>query len=180
MTPEACTLRRKISPYRPSETTPSWMRAPPPSLMPMIGQPFRHGEVEDLDDLLAVHLAEGAAEHGDVLGEDRHRPAVDGAVTGDDAVAERALGLHAEVGRPVPGELVELGERPGVEQRVDPLAGGHLARGVLLLDRALAAGVRGFLHAPLEIGQLARGRVDVDVVGDVLPAAVEFGAAHPP
>ena len=39
MTPEACTLRRKISPYRPSETTPSWMRAPPPSLMPMIGQP---------------------------------------------------------------------------------------------------------------------------------------------
>ncbi len=39
MTPEACTLRRKISPYRPSETTPSWMRAPAPSLMPMIGQP---------------------------------------------------------------------------------------------------------------------------------------------
>ena len=39
MTPDACTLRRKISPYRPSETTPSWMRAPAPSLMPMIGQP---------------------------------------------------------------------------------------------------------------------------------------------
>ena len=39
MTPEACTLRRKISPYRPSETTPSWMRAPAPSLMPMIGHP---------------------------------------------------------------------------------------------------------------------------------------------
>ena len=39
ITPEACTLRRKISPYRPSETTPSWIRAPAPSLMPMIGQP---------------------------------------------------------------------------------------------------------------------------------------------
>ena len=39
ITPEACTLRRKISPYRPRETTPSWMRAPPESLMPMIGQP---------------------------------------------------------------------------------------------------------------------------------------------
>ena len=39
MTPEACTLRRKISPYSPRETTPSWMRAPAPSLMPMIGQP---------------------------------------------------------------------------------------------------------------------------------------------
>ena len=39
MTPEACTLRLKISAYRPSATTPSWMRAPPESLMPMIGQP---------------------------------------------------------------------------------------------------------------------------------------------
>ena len=39
MTPEARTLRKKISPYRPSETTPSWMRAPPESLMPTTGQP---------------------------------------------------------------------------------------------------------------------------------------------
>ena len=39
ITPLAWTLRRKISPYRPSETTPSWIRAPAPSLMPMIGQP---------------------------------------------------------------------------------------------------------------------------------------------
>ena len=39
MTPEAIVLRRKISPYMPSETTPSWMRAPPPSLMPMSGTP---------------------------------------------------------------------------------------------------------------------------------------------
>ena len=39
MTPEAWTLRRKISAYRPSETTPSWMRAPAPSLMPISGQP---------------------------------------------------------------------------------------------------------------------------------------------
>ena len=38
-TPEAWTLRRKISANRPSATTPSWMRAPPPSLMPMTGQP---------------------------------------------------------------------------------------------------------------------------------------------
>ena len=40
MTPEAWTLRRKISAYRPSATTPSWMRAPPESLMPMTGQPI--------------------------------------------------------------------------------------------------------------------------------------------
>ena len=50
-----------------------------------------HREVEDLDDLLAVHLAERAAEHGDVLAEHADRPAVDGAVAGDHAVAERAV-----------------------------------------------------------------------------------------
>ena len=37
MTPDAWTLRRKISPYSPSETTPSWMRAPPESLSPTTG-----------------------------------------------------------------------------------------------------------------------------------------------
>lgn len=39
MTPEAWVFRRKISPYLPSATTPSWMRAPPESRMPMIGTP---------------------------------------------------------------------------------------------------------------------------------------------
>ncbi|CAH0320995.1 hypothetical protein SRABI91_05430 [Rhodococcoides fascians] len=39
ITPEARTLRWKISPYNPRETTPSWMRAPAPSLMPTNGRP---------------------------------------------------------------------------------------------------------------------------------------------
>jgi hypothetical protein len=37
ITPDAAVFRRKISPYLPSATTPSWMRAPPESRMPMIG-----------------------------------------------------------------------------------------------------------------------------------------------
>src|SRR5215472_14544875 len=41
-------------------------------------------EVEELDDLLAVHLAEAAPEHGDVLAEHAHRPAVYRAVPRDD------------------------------------------------------------------------------------------------
>ena len=40
-TPEASTLRRKMSAYPPSETTPSWIRAPPESLSPITGAPFR-------------------------------------------------------------------------------------------------------------------------------------------
>ena len=39
-TPEACTFRQKISAYPASETTPSWIRAPPESLMPITGQPY--------------------------------------------------------------------------------------------------------------------------------------------
>ncbi len=39
ITPEARVLRKKISANRPSATTPSWMRAPPPSLIPITGQP---------------------------------------------------------------------------------------------------------------------------------------------
>src|SRR5213078_2134119 len=38
-TPEARVLRRKISAYPASETTPSWIRAPPESLRPMTGVP---------------------------------------------------------------------------------------------------------------------------------------------
>src|SRR2546430_16898050 len=38
-TPEARVLRRKMSAYPASEATPSWIRAPPESLSPMIGTP---------------------------------------------------------------------------------------------------------------------------------------------
>ena len=40
MTPDAMVLRKKMSAYPPSETTPSWIRAPPESLRPMSGAPF--------------------------------------------------------------------------------------------------------------------------------------------
>ena len=40
-TPDAWTLRQKISAYPASETTPSWMRAPPESLIPTTGHPTR-------------------------------------------------------------------------------------------------------------------------------------------
>jgi hypothetical protein len=172
ITPEASTLRRRDH---------ALLDARAAALVDADdGAAVLHGEVEDLDDLLAVDLAETAPEHGDVLGEDGDRPAVDGAVPGDDAVAERALLLHPEVRGPVAGELVELGERALVQQRLEPLAGRHLARGVLPLDRPFGSCVRRLLHPAFEIGQLAGGGVDVDVVGDVLPRVLEFGRGHGP
>jgi hypothetical protein len=80
----------------------------------------------------------------------------------------------------VPGELVELGEGAGVEEHVDPLARRSLPLSVLLLDRPLGAGVRRLLDPALEIGELAGGRVDVDVAGDGLPGALDLGRGHGP
>ncbi len=75
------------------------------------------GQVHDLDDLLAVDLAEAAAEDGGVLREDADVAAVDRAVAGDDAVAERTVVGQAEVGAAVTSEGVELDERSFVEER---------------------------------------------------------------
>ena len=99
------------------------------------------GHVHDLDHLLRHDLAERAAEDREVLAEDEDRAAVDLPVAGDDGVAPGPVLLHVEVVGPVADEGVELLEGAGVEQLLDPLAGGELALGVLLLDRRLGGGV---------------------------------------
>ena len=158
-TPDRCTFRLKISAYNPRETTPSWIRAPPPSLMPDHRPAGLQREIQYLDDLFAVDLAERPAEDGDVLGEHADVPAVDGAVAGDDAVAVRPVVGQPEVGRAVPGERVELDERSRVQQHVDPLAGGLLALGVLPFDGLGRPGVHVFVQPAVEVGQLAGGGV---------------------
>jgi hypothetical protein len=65
----------------------------------------------------------------------------------------------------VPDQRVQLDERAGVEQLVDPLAGGLAALGVLALHRGLAAGVHRGGHPLMQVGQLARGGVDVGLAG---------------
>ena len=99
------------------------------------------GEVHHLDHLLGHHLAERAAEDGEVLAEDEDGAAVDLAVAGDHGVAPGPVLVHLEVGGAVTDEGVELLEGARVEQLLDPLAGGHLALGVLLLDRRVGGRV---------------------------------------
>ena len=102
-------------------------------------RPRLHRHVLDLDDLLRMGLRQRAAEHGKILGEDEGLAAVDGAPAGDDAVAGHLVLLHAELGRAVLDEHVELLERALVEQKLDALARGQFAAGVLRLDALLAA-----------------------------------------
>ena len=64
----------------------------------------------------------------------------------------------------MPGQRVEFDEGVLVQQRQDALAGGQLALGVHLLDRRLADRVQRLFGPPAQVGQLARGGVDVDLV----------------
>ncbi len=102
-------------------------------------RPRLHRHVLDLDDLAGVGLRQRAAEHREVLGEDEDGAAVDRAPAGDDAVAGDFLRAHAELGRAVLDEHVELLERALVHQQVDALARGELAALVLRLDARRAA-----------------------------------------
>ena len=115
------------------------MRAPPESLSPDHRRADAHGVVHDLADLLRMRLAERAAEDGEVLTEHENQPAVDGAATGDDAIARNALLRHAEVGAPVFDEHVVFLERAVVEKQLQALAGRELALRVLTFDARLAA-----------------------------------------
>ena len=61
----------------------------------------------------------------------------------------------------MPGELVQLGERPRVQQQLDPLAGRLLALGVLLLHRGGRPGMHRLVDPAIQVGKLARGRMDI-------------------
>ena len=117
-------------------------------------RPDLRGEVHDLAHLLRHHLAERAAEDGEVLAEDEHRPAVDRPVAGDHGVAVGPLLVHVELVRAVADEGVELLERARVEQLLDPLARGQLALRVLLLDRLLGGRVDRLLAQLAQVGEL--------------------------
>ena len=65
----------------------------------------------------------------------------------------------------MPGQLVQLGEGARVEQLLDPLAGGLLAPGVLLLHRPGRARVDRLVVASVQVGQPAGGGVQVRGVG---------------
>jgi len=107
----------------------------------------------DLQDLLGVRARQGAAEHGEVLGEDEDDAAIDAAPAGDDAVTRDPLLVHAELADPVLDEHVELFERALVEEQVDPLPGRQLALGMLAGDPLLAPAQTRLLAALLEFFQ---------------------------
>ena len=104
-----------------------------------------HGEVHDLADLPRVGFGERATEHGEVLGEDEHRPPMHASGAHHHSVAGDALGVHPEVMSLMHHQLVHLRERALVEEELEALAGGFFPGLVLALDA---------LRPPAEVGGL--------------------------
>lgn len=63
-----------------------------------------------------MRFAERAAEHPEIVGVNEHRPIVYRAPAGYHPVAVRAFGLHAEAGRAMAPQRLDLLERALVEQ----------------------------------------------------------------
>src|SRR5690606_35259398 len=82
------------------------------------------GEVHGIGDLAAEHLADRAAVHGLVVGDDHHGPAVDGAPAGDHAVA-----VHGIAAAGLAHQFAEFDEAALVDEHAHALAGaGDLLR----------------------------------------------------
>src|SRR5262245_4845408 len=90
-----------------------------------------HRHVHYLADLLRHHPAETATEHGEVLGIDVNQTAVDGAVTGDDRVAQVLLLVQAEIDAVVRAQTIDLDKTTVVEQNIEALARQELSLLVL-------------------------------------------------
>ena len=81
---------------------------------------------------------------------DINQAAFDAAVAGDESVAIDFLFGHAEIVAAVRDQLVGLFEGALVEQKLDALAGGHLAFLVLALAALGASAIFSQLVAPFE------------------------------
>ncbi len=100
---------------------------------------YLHRMIHDLANLLRMRFGERAAEHREVLRENKHHTAIDGAVADHHAVTGNLGVSHVEVGTAVLNEHVPFFERTWIEQQFDALASSQLALGMLRVDTFLAA-----------------------------------------
>jgi hypothetical protein len=95
--------------------------------------------VHNLADFFRVGFGQRTAEYRKVLAVNEHNTAVDGSVTGHDAIPGDPVFGHAEIGAPVFDEHVPFFETACIKQQLDALAGRKLALLVLGIDAIPAA-----------------------------------------
>ena len=94
---------------------------------------------------------------------ERHQPAVDGAIAGDQPVTEQFFLLHPESMGAVNRQGVELHEGVLIQKHLDTFAGGVLSAVVLLLYGGFPSGGQGLITTTPELGELASGGGHVSV-----------------
>src|SRR5207244_3427860 len=123
-----------------------------------------HGEVHHLADLLREDLAQGTAEHGEVLREDEDLPTEDRAVARDDRIAVGPPLEHPEVRLTMAHVAIELDERTRIQQLDEALAREQLSLLALPLDCLLGAGVLGLVAQLLKPVELRLGGIGARLV----------------
>jgi len=106
--------------------------------------------------ILGCHFAQRAAEHGRVIGINRHVAPADLSEAAYHTVAGDPPLLHAESVRAVGGEDVQLHKAAFVQQRVDALARGELALRPPLLERRAARVQHAIALLPIGVELLFR------------------------
>ena len=140
---------------------PSWTRAPPESLMKTNGLPVcSDSSITSATLCEWTSPAEPPRTVKSWLARWTRRPSTD-AGAGDDAVGGNFLAGHAEVGLAVLGEQADLLEAAGVDQGVDPLAGGELA---LLLLLGQPVGPAALLELLLSLARRSSIRSSIDLL----------------
>ena len=107
--------------------------------------------VQHFANLEAVHLAQRASVHREILGERKHFSAVDRAVTGDHAVPRDDVLVHVKIAAPVFHQRIDLLETAVIEQQFEALTGRHLTTVVLRFNTRLSTAG---LAAGLSISQV--------------------------
>ncbi len=92
-----------------------------------------------------MDLAQRAAKDGEILGEDVDQTALDGAPTGDHAVAQELFLFDAKAHGAMGDEHIQFAERARVQKQLQALAGGQLALGMLSINAPLSTTQLGLL-----------------------------------
>ena len=103
------------------------------------GQLSFAGEVEDAAHFPRRGVAEAAAEHGRLVGEDRDGAAVDPREARDHAVPGRPVGGQRVVGLAMENVRAELDEAPLVDELFDALARGEPTEAMMTRDAGRSA-----------------------------------------
>ena len=119
-----------------SEPTASWIRAPAESSSQTNGMRFVSARSRSRETLISSVGAHRPGHDGEVVGADGDHTAINLPVPRDHAVGRRLPALEAAHRVVDPGVEPELGERPGLDEEVDALAGGQLPGVVLAAMRS--------------------------------------------